>query len=49
MWTARGIGLGIEGDDHPLAAVVRELHRPPVLVGELEVRRPLSLLDHARS
>src|SRR5271170_7071938 len=45
--TARRVGLRVEVDDHRLAAEVRELDRPPVLVRQLEVRGVVSLLDHA--
>ena len=46
--TTWGSCLRVEVDDDRLATEVRELHRPTVLVGQLEVGGRLSLLDHAR-
>jgi hypothetical protein len=42
------VGLGVEVEDHRLAAELRELDGVAVLVGEGEVRGLLSLLDHGR-
>jgi len=42
------LGLGVEVHDHRLPAEVGQPHRPPVLVGQLEVGREFSRLWHRR-